>query len=546
MSTTPQDQASKREGRILLAIKAYQDGQIKSIRAAARAYDLPHNTLLYRLHGHPTRENSQLSNRKLTSTEEESLVQWINSMDERGQPPRIASVRDMANLLLISRTESAESAPLTVGDCWVRRFIQRHPNLKTKFSRKYDHQRALCEDSEIIRGWFQLVDNTIKKYGILSEDIYNFDETGFQMGVISTAKVVTGAERAGRAPLVQPGNREWVTVIEAVNATGWALSPMIILKGKMHQASWYENLPPSWVIGVSDNGWTTDQLGLMWLKEVFNKQTQTHTVGRYRLLILDGHGSHATAEFDQFCMQNSIIALYMPPHSSHLLQPLDVSCFSPLKKAYGRRVETSMRLGINHIDKDEFLVIYVRARMEALKDTSIRNGFKATGLVPYNPDEVLTRLHAQLHTPTPPSTAHGSQSSWTPKTPRNIAQLERQTKKLKQYMKHHTQSPPSSTDETLNQLVKGCQLAMHSAAILTKENMALRAANEKQKRKREKGRVYIAQEGILTAEEGLARAQDVDKFPTREVENLGSQVKKRAPARCSKCGNTGHTARTCS
>jgi len=41
------------------------------------------------------------------------------------------------------------------------------------------------------------VQNTIKKYRILEEDIYNFDETGFQI-VISTAKVITGVERSRR------------------------------------------------------------------------------------------------------------------------------------------------------------------------------------------------------------------------------------------------------------------------------------------------------------------------------------------------------------
>jgi hypothetical protein len=115
---------------------------------------------------------------------------------------------------------------------------------------------------------------------------------------------------------------------------------MIILKGKNHQASWYkvEGLPYGTVIGTSENGWTNDKLGLFWLKEVFNKHTQSRTIGRYRLLILDGHGSYSGPEFDQFCIENSIISLYIPPHSSHLLQPLDVSCFSPLKHAYKQEV----------------------------------------------------------------------------------------------------------------------------------------------------------------------------------------------------------------
>jgi hypothetical protein len=69
------------------------------------------------------------------------------------------------------------------------------------------------------------------------EDIYNFDETGFQMGVISTAKVVTGSERRHAPKAIQPGNREWVTVIQGVSAISWVLPPFIIFTGVHHISS---------------------------------------------------------------------------------------------------------------------------------------------------------------------------------------------------------------------------------------------------------------------------------------------------------------------
>ena len=125
------------------------------------------------------------------------------------------------------------------------------------------------------------MENTRAKYGISDEDVYNFDETGFQMGVIDTAKVVTGSQRAGKALVTQPGNREWVTAVEAINASDWALPPMIIFTGKMHQAVWYETISPQWTIAVSENGWTTDKIGLIWLKTVFNEHTKACTVGQY-------------------------------------------------------------------------------------------------------------------------------------------------------------------------------------------------------------------------------------------------------------------------
>jgi hypothetical protein len=95
----------------------------------------------------------------------------------------------------------------------------------------------MCEDREQIEGWFRLVRNTIEKYSILQDDIYNFDEIGFAMGIISTSKVIARSDRKGRPCTRQPGNREWVTVINSVNALGWALPPFVIFKAKVHQAS---------------------------------------------------------------------------------------------------------------------------------------------------------------------------------------------------------------------------------------------------------------------------------------------------------------------
>jgi hypothetical protein len=87
--------------------------------------------------------------------------------------------------------------------------------------------------------WFKLVGDTIAKYGVVEEDIFNFDETGFQMGVILTSKVITSSDRKGRLRTKQPGNRKWVTAIEVVNARGWAIPPFIIFNGKVHQSTWY-------------------------------------------------------------------------------------------------------------------------------------------------------------------------------------------------------------------------------------------------------------------------------------------------------------------
>jgi hypothetical protein len=207
-----------------------------------------------------------------------------------------------------------------IGTKWVYNYTNRHPELKSRYSRRYNYQRALCEDPRIIQPWFDLVRRTIDENGIQTEDIYNFDETGFAMGLIATAKVITRAEYYGRRSILQPGNREWVTSIECVGATGFVLPPMVIFKSSVYQQyAWYDDLPSGWRIDISANGWTTDELGLRWLEKQFIPYTTSRTKGKFRLLILDGHGSHLAPDFDRVCAENDIIPICMPPHSSHLL-----------------------------------------------------------------------------------------------------------------------------------------------------------------------------------------------------------------------------------
>ena len=91
------------------------------------------------------------------------------------------------------------------------------------------------------------------QHGILPEDIYNFNKTGFAIGLTATAKVVTRSEYYGGRSVLQLGNREWVTAIESISASGWALPPIIIFKGKLYNYAWFEGLLGDWRFEVSLN-----------------------------------------------------------------------------------------------------------------------------------------------------------------------------------------------------------------------------------------------------------------------------------------------------
>jgi hypothetical protein len=160
---------------------------------------------------------------------------------------------------------------------------------KTRFSRAYDFQRALCEDPVVINEWFRLVSNMRAKYGILDCDFYNFDETGFMMGMICPSMVVTRSDRRGKSKQVQPGNREWATAITCVSGDGFDVPPFLLVQGLCHLASWYTEggIPDEWAIKPTSNGWTDNETGLDWIKH-FDKHTKARTKGGYRMLVLTG------------------------------------------------------------------------------------------------------------------------------------------------------------------------------------------------------------------------------------------------------------------
>jgi hypothetical protein len=532
------------ERQINLALQAIQNDPNLSARAAGKIYSINHEKLSRRRRGMRSRRDIPANSRKLTDLEESVLLQHILDLATKGFPPRMSIVEDMANRLRTTRDASR------VGIHWASNFVKRHPELRARFQRKYDYQRAKCEDPAIIRGWFELVRNTIAKYGINDEDMYNFDETGFMMGVISTAMVVTSSDGRTKAKMIQPGNREWVTVIQGVNSQGWTVPPFVVVAGKNHLASWYQNsgFPPDWVIAVTDNGWTTNEKGMDWIRH-FEKHTKARTISGYRLLVLDGHESHHSDAFEEYCKEHNIVTLCMPAHSSHILQPLDVGCFGPLKKAYGRQIEDMMRAYIIHITKDDFFPAFRKAHFAAMTESNIQGGFRGAGLLPFDSEKVISTLDLKLKTPTPPNSRPGTAQAWVSQTPNNAIEALSQSTFIKNRIARHQNSSLTSIYEAVDQITKGASKFMHQLALLKAENQSLREANETLSKRRRAKKTRLRQGGSLSQQEAedLQDEKDVALQVEQETKaNSGRKAREETRARrCGNCNQTGHNARTC-
>jgi hypothetical protein len=176
----------------------------------------------------------------------------------------------------------------------------------------------------------------------------------------------------------------------------------------------------------------------------------------------------------------------MPAHASYILQPLDVGCFSPLKRAYKKEVGALANSRVNHIDKLAFLAAFLAVYQGVFSSDNIKAGFRATGLVPLDSGVVLSKLEIKPRTPSPPLPT----TSWDPRTPSNAAEIEAQSTLIKNRIRTHAGSSPTAIIKLVQQMQKGAEMIVHNGTLLAselvKQQAVATAASERKSRKRKR------------------------------------------------------------
>ena len=217
------------------------------------------------------------------------------------------------------------------------------------------------------------------KYNVLPENIYNMDESGFSIGEVEASKCIINVKIRQKFQKAKPGRQEWVTSVECICADGTALSPLLIFKAENLSRAWIPaSIHKSWCFSHNSKGWTSNKHGLEWLRRCFDPATREKAKGKYRMLICDGHDSHITGDFIGHCMDNDILLMILPPHSSHLTQPLDVGLFGALKKVMASKIEPLLRTGISRIQKVEWTAAFVEVHEQAFRAQNVIGGFRGT------------------------------------------------------------------------------------------------------------------------------------------------------------------------
>lgn len=312
--------------------------------------------------------------------------------------------------------------------------------------------------------------------------------------------------QTGQITATQDGNREFITLIASICADGTSIPPALIYQGTGNalQNTWIEevNSTAQVYFASSENGWSSDQMGLHWLKEVFNRHTKDRDtrIRARRMLIVDGHSSHVNLKFIEYADQNRILIAVLPPHSTHRLQPLDVGLFSPLATYYSQQIELflAQSQGISHITKRDFWPCFREAYVRAFTPKNILSAWERVGIHPFNPQKVIP---APV---TPPILSPRAKS-----TPATLRSMRRTYSHLKQQ---------GHVNREAHILLRAAEKLAAQNAALRYEVEGLRKAMIQEKKKRKRGK------SLLLHEEGERESHAIFFSPTKVVQVLQRQA----------------------
>jgi hypothetical protein len=321
------------------AIEAVKNGT--SIRMAAKQFQLSRVTLQRHFQSHLNSGNetfTYINNcnvwKVFNCEEEKQLVKYLLTASQMHYG---LSKNDVLGLAYQFAKANAKKYPTAwdincqAGEQWFTDFRKRNCELSLRKPRATSIARSSAFNKPIVNQFFDKLENVLQKHGFTADNIYNVDESG--ISTVHTPPKVIAGKGTKQVGCVTSSERGYnVTIIGCVNAFGNSVPPVLIFPRVNFKNHMLHGAPPLSYGTCNPSGWSTAEIFVEFL-EHFIKLVKP-SKDRKVLLILDNHESHITIDAINKARDNGIVMLTIPPHTSHKLQPLDVTVFGPFKKYY--------------------------------------------------------------------------------------------------------------------------------------------------------------------------------------------------------------------
>lgn len=369
------------------AYEAVQNGM--SVYKASRNYGIPESTLRDRTLG-LVAVDGRCSNYLFDEATEKKMVDHIAHMASIGYGySRIDVIYLATDLAVFMGKRKSEEDMLS--NKWYYSFMKRWPNLTISKPQKLSMQRARCASKETLSNYFKELGTIMTKNNLHEnpQKIYNMDESALQ-SEHTPGKIVH--DIVVKPQSVTSPRTSNVTIIGAGNAIGNAVPPYYVFPGvRFDRSLLLEGTPAGSDGQCSKTGWSNSDIFKTYLEKHFLKYVSHDISGTPLLILFDGHRSHVSLTLQDWAESKNIILFILPPHCSHILQPLDIGCFGPLKSCYNREAQLFMRRNPGlKITKFNIGQMLCSPYQKGLSPQNLTSSFKKSGIYPFNPKAVDT------------------------------------------------------------------------------------------------------------------------------------------------------------